>query len=155
MLSAAIIRDDAHYRVMCINGRETGRVLKCATARRSSGSAFHAEGPANENARSPNIRGTIKKFSNEPVNQLVNKMAKINGWVRISKYSLVINFSKNVYSFSVYDVIVSKLTSCKRGNSESLIACSYKVFLLKAVQHQLSINVWLLCLANLIQLFFQ
>jgi len=24
MLSAAIIRDDAHYRVMCINGRETG-----------------------------------------------------------------------------------------------------------------------------------
>ena len=35
------------------------------------------------------------------------------------------NLKKDV-SFSVYDVIVS--TSSKRGNSESLIACSYKVF---------------------------
>jgi len=40
---------------------------------------------------------------------LVNKTVKINGSVRISKYWLVINFSKNDDSFSVYDVIVTSL----------------------------------------------
>ena len=39
---------------------------------------------------------------------LVNKMAKINGWMRISEY-LVINFKKNDDSFFVYDVIMTSL----------------------------------------------
>jgi len=38
---------------------------------------------------------------------LVNKTVKING--SVSKYWLVINFSKNDDSFSVYDVIVTSL----------------------------------------------
>ena len=40
---------------------------------------------------------------------LVNKMVKVNGWLRISKYEIVINFKKNDDNFSVYDVIVSSL----------------------------------------------
>ena len=40
---------------------------------------------------------------------LVNKMVKVNGWLRISKYEIVINFSKNDDNFSVYDVIVTSL----------------------------------------------
>jgi len=40
---------------------------------------------------------------------LINKMVKINYWVTITKYYLVINFWKNDNSFSVYDVIVTSL----------------------------------------------
>ena len=52
----------------------------------------------------------------------------------------------------MYDIIVS--TSSKHGNSESLTACTYSFCLQKAVQQQLLINVWLLCMMNLLQLFY-
>ena len=64
------------------------------------------------------------------------------------------NLKKDV-SFSVYDVIVS--TSSKRGNSESLIACSYKVFVYRRLfsnSYYLMFGCCVVCMMNLLQLFY-